>query len=182
MQHIWKLSAHSLSSLVRWESLNRVFLLSHRGEHEQFFCHYHKSWEFPTFGEIASVSTSIMQVAAFPWKNMDQMKWSSGESSRWAGAGTYDCEKSVRELSMLSLEKGRLRFIHGKKFASEDRQGSGAGCPMRLCRLHPWERSGPSCWAAWSDPRSSRAVSRGLHWRWHWDWLSASNIQVVSEF
>ena len=55
-------------------------------------------------------------------KDMDQLKWSSREPPGRSGAGACDCEKSVRELGLLSLEKVRLGLIHGKKFPHEDRQ------------------------------------------------------------
>lgn len=55
-------------------------------------------------------------------KDMDQLKWSGGEPPRWSGAGACGCEKSVRELGLVSLEKGRLGLIHEKKFPHEDRQ------------------------------------------------------------
>lgn len=56
-------------------------------------------------------------------KDMDQLKWSSEEPPRWSGAGACDCEKSVRELGLPGLEKGRLGLIHKKKkFPHEDRQ------------------------------------------------------------
>lgn len=38
--------------------------------------------KLPAFGEIAGASTSIMEVAAFSWKNMDQLKWSSGDQDK----------------------------------------------------------------------------------------------------
>lgn len=53
-------------------------------------------------------------------KYMDQLKWSSGEPPRWSGAGACEGEKSVMELGLLSLEKGRLGLIHGK--IHEDKQ------------------------------------------------------------
>lgn len=55
-------------------------------------------------------------------KDMDRLKWLGEEPPRWSGAGACDCEKSVRELGLLNLEKGTLGLIHGKNFPHEDRQ------------------------------------------------------------
>lgn len=67
----------------------------------------------------------------------------------------------------LSLKKGGCVWIEGKTFSLQEQSGSGAGCLVRLCRLHPWTLSGTKWikpWAACSDlmadPHSCRELFR----------------------
>lgn len=67
----------------------------------------------------------------------------------------------------LSLKKGGCVWIEGKTFSLQEQSGSGAGCLVRLCRLHPWTLSGTKWikpWAAFSDlmadPHSCRELFR----------------------
>lgn len=97
----------------------------------------------------------------------------------------------------LSWNNGGCVRIEVKTYSLQEQSGSGAGCLVRLCKLHPWRLSRTKWikpWAAWSDIMADPPSSRELIWlEIFWGpllsfvivqkyWVSFHSGNVVQEF